>query len=1070
MGRTPIAIIGMGGIYPGALNLDQYWENIKNGRDAFMEVPDEIWRPDLYFSEDRNDKYKTYGKIGAPVLGFEFPFNKYRVPPNMLKNLDPAYLMTIEAVRMAIEGLKNPLTEAEKEGTAIVYGCSGIGDAQKSAVYLRRKEYWYYLEKELQQLGVPTGEMDQLKEAFEDYFKKFYVWDPTAAGLGSIPNVLSCLTAYLFNLRGFNMAVDAACASSLAAMEITCRALETGDADVVIAGGVDNNINPELFIGFARVNGLSATWSHPFDASANGILMGQGTGVLIMKRLEDAVANGDEIHAVIRGIGMASDGGSKAIFAPDMKGIERCIENALDDAGWTTDMVDFVEAHATATVVGDATEWDALGNTYGANRTKSDPVYLGAVKELIGHLKAGAGVAGIIKAVLALKHETIPPISNFKSPNPNSTYSGDGMAITTTAIPWKIRKDNLRRAGVSSNGFGGINFHVLLERGTEYQFEKWERPAPKEYALVRSGALVPGADNEEQFWQNMLDGKDNFREIGEESFDWNIHGTTMENPEPEKTYSKLFGKLENFKFNSIKFKIAPKLAEQMDNSHQYGLELTRRLGMFEMLKEKPELKQRTSVVVGAMINNKSMDVPYLYRFVEYEDLVSRHPVFKKLPAEKQQEIKDRIRTTLLSKYPPSTEETMPGWMHNVLAGRISKCFDIQGSNFIVDSACSSSLAALLVATYQLHFRTADQVIVGGAAGNRSSELTTVLSSIQAIGGKQPSPFTGNEDGFLLGDGGVFFLLKRLEDAERDGDDIMGVVSGVSGSSEGAQRSLLASSTDRIGLAIQRAFKKSPDNIPTVDFVETHGAGTIGDKVEAESVHKYLKPVNAGEPIYITAVKSHLGHLLGGAGSSGLLSTLLAIKHKMVPQIRNLDSYHPGIEPILDQVRPVQTNTPLKANNHLIKAGIINLGLGGANYFAFIREYDPSKNTQQHTSPQRSVGQAVSQASPAKIPMDTSRSISDTAMLDEDDVKIYFYGCNSKEEAMAHLNELVSKGTIQTTDEAQVLSNKSFRCRLSFTYSDEASYRRKVNTLLKGLQSGMDVSLLDSQGIYWTERA
>ena len=279
---------------------------------------------------------------------------------------------------------------------------------------------------------------------------------------GELANVVSGRVANLLDLQGPNHAMDAACASSMAAVMDACRLLQTRQADVMLAGATDRTMDPATYAKFSAIGALSPTHSTPFDARANGFVMGEGAGVMVLKRLSDAISDDDVIHAVIRGVGGSSDGRGKGITAPSQRGQIQAIARAYNQAGYPASSVELVEAHGTSTKVGDATELSTLTRLW-TDAESGDNVAVGSIKSQIGHLKAAAGIAGIIKSVMALHHRTIPPSAGFETPNPTVDWPNIPFFVPTQAREWPVPSNHPRRAGVSAFGFGGTNFHIALE-------------------------------------------------------------------------------------------------------------------------------------------------------------------------------------------------------------------------------------------------------------------------------------------------------------------------------------------------------------------------------------------------------------------------------------------------------------------------------------------------------------------------------------------------------------------------------------------------------------------------------
>ncbi|MEK7855912.1 MAG: beta-ketoacyl synthase N-terminal-like domain-containing protein, partial [Acidobacteriota bacterium] len=277
---------------------------------------------------------------------------------------------------------------------------------------------------------------------------------------GLLGNVVAGRIASRFDLGGSNAVVDAACASSLAALSMATMELESGRADMVITGGMDTFNDIFMYMCFSKTPALSPTGhSRPFDADGDGTSIGEGLGAVILKRLEDAERDGDRIYAVLKGVGSGSDGKGQAIYAPAAKGQIKALTRAYENAAVTTDTIELIEAHGTGTKVGDGVEIEALARVYGEHDAKH--CVIGSVKSQIGHTKAAAGAAGLIKAVMALHHKIQPP--TLKIRKTHTRFAKAPFQVLDQARPWITRGDHPRRAAVSAFGFGGSNYHCVLE-------------------------------------------------------------------------------------------------------------------------------------------------------------------------------------------------------------------------------------------------------------------------------------------------------------------------------------------------------------------------------------------------------------------------------------------------------------------------------------------------------------------------------------------------------------------------------------------------------------------------------
>ncbi|MBI4057310.1 MAG: polyketide synthase, partial [Elusimicrobia bacterium] len=486
----PIAIVGLGAVLPQAPNVPAFWKNILEGKNCIIEVPQDRWDWNLYYDPDPQALDKTYSKIGGFVKDFKFDPLKFRIPPPVAQQMDSVQQMAVAATQEALQdaGLDDQAgAPAKRDGAEIVEGRQTRNhkrsfNSEKTAVILgnsmggTKKEstdqrvYCAYTQDILRRIPSFTHLEDSVKKQLLEELEKE---TKTRAGVitedtmpGELSNVIAGRVANAFNFNGPNFTVDAACASSLAALDMAVHGLRFREYDMAVCGGVDQMMAPTAFVKFCKIGALSPDGSRPFDARANGFVMGEGVGIFILKRLSDALKDGDKIYALVRAIGTSSDGRGKGITAPNPKGQKFAVERTFKQLDYTPDKVGLVEAHGTSTRVGDVTEVGVLSEIFGPYVGQKQSLGLGSVKSQIGHLKAAAGAAGIIKAALAIHHKVKPPSINFQIPNPEIKFPQTPFRVVTKAEAWDKKEAasfDKRRANVSSFGFGGTNFHVALE-------------------------------------------------------------------------------------------------------------------------------------------------------------------------------------------------------------------------------------------------------------------------------------------------------------------------------------------------------------------------------------------------------------------------------------------------------------------------------------------------------------------------------------------------------------------------------------------------------------------------------
>jgi len=492
--HEPIAIIGVGAVMPGALNAPEFWENIKGGVSSISDVPPERWNTEFFFSDDREAPDKTYSKIGGWITGYEFDRKQFRMPPSVIDKIDHTQLVCLTSVREALNDAGYLERDFDRDRCAVILGNSLGGDLRDQTTL---RVHYAEIESQIKASLIAGGklsaaEIDVALTAAEFAVKSTLGEVNEDSMPGELANVIAGRVASAFDLRGPNFVVDAACASSLAAIETSVRGLRSGQFDMAVTGGSDRTMGPASFVKFSKIGALSPDGSRPFDADANGFVMGEGAGILILKRLDDAQRDGDRVYAVIRGVGGSSDGKGKGITAPNPKGQVRAMQRAWDDAGLSPRSATLIEAHGTSTPVGDPTEVASLHTVL--NESPGDyagDVRLGSVKSMIGHLKSASGAAGMIKVAFALRDAVLPPTINVTRPNPDLALDGSRIRIQTQTEPWLMQDNHPRRAGVSAFGFGGTNFHIVME---EYLPNKnrstTTTPFPEATPMIESSPII----------------------------------------------------------------------------------------------------------------------------------------------------------------------------------------------------------------------------------------------------------------------------------------------------------------------------------------------------------------------------------------------------------------------------------------------------------------------------------------------------------------------------------------------------------------------------------------------------
>lgn len=458
-----IAVIGMACRFPQAPNLNSFWRLVRDGKVAFEEIGNQRWNHASFYSPEIRASNKTYATKGAFLTNIdEFAALHFGIPPRRLQVMDPQHRLVIETAREAIQDAGYDTRRIDKANTGVFVGASV-------------SEYKDILTSGLRAQSIADGsfgtplsilDIDALKSAVSEVapIRAFTL-------SGSLLNMVAASISQTFDFAGPSFTLDAACSSALVAIHEAAVHLRSRQCNVALAGGVYLNLTPDNLVGFSRLQAISLTGEcRPFDAQADGFVMGEGVGIVLLKRLADARHDGDRIYAVIRGTGCSNDGRSDGPMTPMLQGQLTAIERAYHDAGdLSASTVGFIEAHGTATKVGDAVEFAALNTFFNKNAddpSKQADCFIGSVKANIGHTMSAAGAAGFIKAVLAIQHAVVPPHPSIGTPNPVLQFDRSRFELTPIKRSWPDLAGP-RRAAVSSFGFGGTNAHLLLEQAPE---------------------------------------------------------------------------------------------------------------------------------------------------------------------------------------------------------------------------------------------------------------------------------------------------------------------------------------------------------------------------------------------------------------------------------------------------------------------------------------------------------------------------------------------------------------------------------------------------------------------------
>ncbi|MCU7973860.1 phosphopantetheine-binding protein [Shewanella sp. SW36] len=485
----PVAIVGMASIFANSRYLNKFWDLISEKIDAITDIPDTHWRAEDYYDADKSKADKSYCKRGGFLPEVDFNPMEFGLPPNILELTDTSQLLSLIVAKEVLADANLP-TDYDRDRIGITLG---VGGGQKISQSLNSRLQYPVLKKVFKSSGLSDEDSEMLIKKFQD---QYIHWEENSFP-GSLGNVIAGRIANRFDFGGMNCVVDAACAGSLAAMRMALTELTEGRSDMMITGGVCTDNSPSMYMSFSKTPAFTTNETiQPFDIDSKGMMIGEGIGMVALKRLEDAERDGDRIYAVIKGVGASSDGKFKSIYAPRPEGQAKALERAYDDAGFAPHSIGLVEAHGTGTAAGDVAEFNGLKSVFAQGNDTNQHIALGSVKSQVGHTKSTAGTAGVIKAALALHHKVLPATINVSKPNPKLNIESSPFYLNTETRPWFQRADATpRRAGVSSFGFGGTNFHLVLEEykpehSRDEQYRQRSVPQTLLFAAANKAALL----------------------------------------------------------------------------------------------------------------------------------------------------------------------------------------------------------------------------------------------------------------------------------------------------------------------------------------------------------------------------------------------------------------------------------------------------------------------------------------------------------------------------------------------------------------------------------------------------
>jgi PfaB family protein len=889
--KLPIAVVGMAGIFPGAPDIDIFWNNIINKVDSSCEVPEGRWivEPEcMYNPEPAPDKAlsKRACLIHDDILksiqsDLKDIAKDIHIDKNILNDLDPLFHIVLHTGKKALSNCNISTIHKERVGTVL----AAIALPTDASSSITREIIGKCFEEKL------------FKNRHFSTRKPLTRAQCLASRVTSLP---ASILAKGLGLGGGSYTLDAACSSSLYAVKLACDELYAFRADAMLAGGVSR---PECLytqVGFSQLRALSPSGRcAPFDESADGLVVGEGAGILVLKRLEDALRDDDCIYGLIRGMGLSNDM-SGNLLAPDIEGQVRAMRSAYLSAGWSPCDMDLIECHGAGTPVGDTAEIHSLRNLWGESGWSYEQCSIGSVKSMIGHLLTAAGAAGMIKTFLALKHNVLPPSIHFHKAPEKSPLKNSPFRVQTEAEAW-IRKNNKRpfRAAVSSFGFGGINGHLLIEEwcsDSEYnhsakiypiknhdtRIETETRNPKPPVAVVGMDAAFGCLKSLKDFKETIFNGSSIIRERPENRWKGcdHIAGKHLDG-------KLLYGAfIDSIALTIGEFHIPPNEIPDILPQHLLMLKVSSNAMKDAGLVDRKK-RPKTGVIIGMEFDFEATN--YHLRWNLY-NLVQKWINREKLNLdEKETTLKAWLESLRNASGPALTNTRTIGALGGIIASRIAREFCFGGPSFAVSCEGASGLKALEIGVRSLQQNETDVVLVG--AIDLSGDVRNVITTNKLkpySKNNEIHPFDRSADGTLPGEGAAAIVLKRLDSAISDGDRIYSVIKGV-GCASGDGIETNSPSKKAYTLSLKRSFQDADLSPSSISYFETHGSGDLfEDKLESEALNDFFADLSDHKNVScaIGSVKANIGHTGAASGLASLVKTSLCLYHEIVPPLTN----------------------------------------------------------------------------------------------------------------------------------------------------------------------------------------
>jgi len=953
--EDPVVVVGAGALLPGASSVEAFRALMDSGACALGPVPASRWDATVFGAgpgEDAEDR--TRCTLGGFITELPFDGREFRVTPVTAASMDRLHKLTLLAAREALGQVGLEKLPQDRARVGCVLGHSGVylENAYRFGLRVAHRLFSSAAEETFG-AGARKPEVTQaLDEALRGGTPA--IGEDTLAG--SLANVAAGRVMNAFDLHGPNWVVNAGNGSSLAALEQAADLLRTGECDLVLAGGANAVMDPVAYANLEAQGLLSPEPPRPFTPEARGTVPGEGAVMFAVCRLSYARAHGLQPLAAVRGVGRAGNGHTALAGMASMEALRLSRARAVDQAG---EALDGLEVGALGLPGADALEHAFVETEFPLGRPR-----LGAAVAQVGHLAGASSAVALLRAMLQV-------------------HSGRWLG---EPLPGGAgRSTSPRRVGINAFGAGGAAYHVVVGALSEAELRgPAPRPAPPcapvPVALVALGAFLPGAPDVRSARELLAAGAPQAAPLP--SHLWEGHKEAFFSADPDAAEDTSHGELgvlagplpAALPAFLEQVGIPPSVSARMDDNHLHLLEATRQV--VEDARWTRVAPERMGVVLG----ESTSSMRGAWRLEKRMAFLALEAALRRVQGALAPGLDGRaftaklagLKARLLSDAPPIDEDAGPGILVPLTAERISQFVDARGGGAALDAACASSLAALLCAVRDLRLGKLDAVLGAGVGLTVGPVANILFSRCMALSARWSRPFDASADGILLGEGCVGFVLKRLEDAQRDGDPVLAVIEGVGASSDGRGTAIMAPSAEGQGRAVRAALANAGLGPSDVDWVECHATGTpVGDDAEIRSIVAGYQTAARARPFPVGSSKAVWGHTVGAAGAVGLLKVVTALRAGAIPPTVLPTGESPYLELKARNLVVPQAEMPWRpAPGRVRRAGLSSFGFGGTNWHVVLREPPPSPSAgwcfvfPGHGSPYPGMGRVLYEQSAA----------------------------------------------------------------------------------------------------------